>query len=75
MARKSLIIKCRRNNEKVQDAHKKGKKIPKLKVRSYNRCRLCGRPRGYMRDFDMCRICFREHASHGEISGIKKSSW
>ena len=53
----------------------KAKKTPKFKVRRYNRCPLCGRPRGYMRRFDMCRICFRELASRGQIPGVTKSSW
>ena len=53
----------------------KQKKTPKFKVRKYNRCRLCGRPRGYLRMFGLCRICFRELASKGEIPGITKASW
>lgn len=53
----------------------KWKKTPKFAVRSYNRCRICGRPRGYMRDFEMCRICFRDLASVGRIPGVTKSSW
>jgi small subunit ribosomal protein S14 len=40
-----------------------------------NRCRLCGRPRGYIRRFGMCRICFREQALEGKIPGVVKSSW
>ena len=48
---------------------------PKFTVRGYNRCPLCGRPRGYMRKFGMCRICFRKHASKGNIPGVTKSSW
>jgi len=40
-----------------------------------NRCRLCGRPRGYLRKFQMCRICFRSHALRGEIPGVVKASW
>ncbi len=48
---------------------------PKFKVRGYNRCRLCGRPRGYMRRFKICRICFREMASRGDIPGLVKASW
>lgn len=40
-----------------------------------NRCRICGRPRGYMRRFGLCRICFRERALQGLIPGVKKSSW
>ncbi len=47
----------------------------KFKVRDYNRCPLCGRPRGYLRKFDMCRICFRQLASNGDIPGVIKSSW
>ncbi len=40
-----------------------------------NRCKLCGRPRGYMRRFGLCRICFRELALDGKIPGVAKSSW
>ena len=47
----------------------------KFKVRYRNRCRLCGRPRGYMRKFGLCRLCFRDLAHKGEIPGVKKSSW
>jgi small subunit ribosomal protein S14 len=48
---------------------------PKFAVRAYNRCPLCGRARGYMRQFKMCRICFRTLASNGLMPGIRKSSW
>ncbi len=61
MARKALIAK----------ANKK----PKFRTRTYNRCRICGRARGYMRKFEMCRICFRKLASEGMIPGVTKSSW
>jgi small subunit ribosomal protein S14 len=47
----------------------------KFDVQVRNRCKICGRPRGYMRRFGMCRICFREHALKGEIPGVTKSSW
>lgn len=47
----------------------------KFDVQIRNRCKICGRPRGYMRRFGMCRICFREHALKGEIPGVTKSSW
>lgn len=40
-----------------------------------NRCRICGRPRGYIRRFAMCRICFREQALEGMIPGVVKASW
>jgi len=47
----------------------------RYKVRYKNRCRLCGRPRAYMRKFGLCRLCFRELAHKGEIPGVKKASW
>jgi small subunit ribosomal protein S14 len=61
MAKTSLIVKAART--------------PKFKVRKYNRCKLCGRPRGFIRRFQLCRICFRELASRGEIPGVVKASW
>jgi small subunit ribosomal protein S14 len=61
MAKKSLIAKSKRP--------------PKFKVRARNRCKLCGRPRGYMRDFGLCRICFRTLSLQGEIPGVRKASW
>lgn len=61
MAKKSWIAKARRK--------------PKFRVRQYNRCRLCGRARAYMRKFGMCRICFRERVNQGLIPGVVKSSW
>lgn len=61
MARKGLVVK----NEKKS----------KYKVRHRNRCKLCGRPRGYLRKFGICRICFRDLVHRGEIPGVKKSSW
>lgn len=60
MAKKSII-----NREAVR----------KYKVRVRNRCKLCGRPRGYMRKFALCRICFRERALQGLLPGVTKSSW
>lgn len=53
----------------------KQKKEQKYKVRQYNRCMLCGRPRGYIRKFGICRICFRTLASQGQIPGVVKASW
>lgn len=48
---------------------------PKFKVRGYNRCRRCGRPRAFMRRFGLCRICFRQMALAGDIPGVVKASW
>lgn len=53
----------------------KAKRTPKFKVRLRNRCTVCGRPRGYLRDFALCRICFREKALAGHLPGVTKSSW
>jgi small subunit ribosomal protein S14 len=61
MAKTSLIVKQTRK--------------PKFRVRRYNRCKLCGRPRGFIGRFQICRICFRELASRGEIPGVVKASW
>ena len=61
MAKKSIIAKA--------------KSKPKYKVHRYNRCRLCGRSRAYMRKFGMCRLCFRQLANQGKIPGVKKASW
>ena len=44
-------------------------------VRYHNRCKLTGRPKGYMRQFGISRICFREMAASGLIPGVKKASW
>ena len=52
-------------------------KLPKnaSPVRLHNRCKLSGRPRGYMRKFGICRVVFREMASQGKIPGVTKASW
>ncbi len=44
-------------------------------VRLHNRCKLTGRPRGYMRKFGICRNQFRQMASDGLIPGVTKASW
>ncbi|MDR1926566.1 MAG: type Z 30S ribosomal protein S14 [Endomicrobium sp.] len=56
-------------------AEAKMRKPQKFATRCRNRCRLCGRPRGFYRDFGLCRICLRKLAHNGEIPGITKSSW
>ena len=52
-------------------------KLPKnaSPVRLHNRCKLTGRPRGYMRQFGISRVTFREMANQGLIPGVKKASW
>jgi small subunit ribosomal protein S14 len=61
MAKTSLIVKSQRP--------------PKFGARAYSRCKLCGRPRGYIRKFELCRLCFRELALKGEVPGVVKASW
>jgi len=52
-------------------------KLPKNSspVRLHNRCKLTGRPRGYMRQFGISRVTFREMALAGKIPGVRKASW
>jgi len=52
-------------------------KLPKnaSPVRLHNRCKLTGRPKGYMRQFGISRVTFREMALAGKIPGVKKASW
>ncbi len=44
-------------------------------VRLHNRCKLTGRPKGYMRKFGISRVTFREMANEGKIPGVTKASW
>ena len=53
----------------------KANRPPKFKVQQHNRCRICGRPRAYLRRFGVCRICFRGLALAGKIPGVGKASW
>jgi small subunit ribosomal protein S14 len=52
-------------------------KLPKnsSSVRIHNRCKLTGRPKGYMRQFGISRVMFREMANKGLIPGVRKASW
>ena len=61
MAKKSMIAKANRP--------------PRFATQQHNRCKLCGRPRAFIRRFALCRICFRRLALAGEIPGVTKSSW
>lgn len=61
MAKKSLVAKAKRP--------------ARFRVRAYNRCARCGRPRGYFRKFGLCRICLRDLAHQGVIPGVTKASW
>ncbi|MFH0703086.1 MAG: type Z 30S ribosomal protein S14 [bacterium] len=68
MAKKSMIVKEKHRQELVAK-----NKYPK--VRLHNRCSICGRPRGYHRDFGLCRVHLRIMAHQGLLPGVTKSSW
>ena len=77
--RQKLVAKYAAKRQKLKD---EGdfvglQKLPKNSspVRLHNRCRITGRPKGYMRQFGISRITFREMASNGLIPGVKKASW
>ncbi|MBI4430741.1 MAG: type Z 30S ribosomal protein S14 [Candidatus Omnitrophica bacterium] len=61
MAKTCLIVKQRRK--------------AKFRTQRYNRCKVCGRPRYFIRRFGLCRICVRELAHQGMLPGVAKSSW
>ena len=63
--------------EEVENAVIALQKLPKnaCPIRLHNRCKLTGRPKGYMRQFGISRINFREMAVNGLIPGVKKASW
>jgi len=69
-AEKRAALKAEGDYEALQ-------KLPKnaSPVRLHNRCKLTGRPRGYMRQFGLSRVTFREMANQGLIPGVKKASW
>lgn len=89
MARESIIARERKRERIVAKYAKKRAelkaagdyraldKLPKnaSPVRLHNRCKLTGRPKGYMRKFGISRVTFRELASKGMIPGITKASW
>lgn len=89
MAKESMIAREEKRQELVKKyaekrAELKAKgdwealdKLPKnsSRVRLHNRCKLTGRPRGYMRVFGISRVMFREMANKGLIPGVEKASW
>lgn len=89
MAKESMKARERKRQEMVEKyAEKRAQlkaegdyealqKLPKnaSPVRLHNRCKITGRPKGYMRQFGISRVTFREMANYGLIPGVKKSSW
>lgn len=77
--RKKLVDKyaAKRAEMKANGDYEGLQKLPKnaSPVRLHNRCKLTGRPKGYMRQFGVSRINFREMALNGLIPGVRKASW
>ena len=77
--RKKLVDKYAAKREELKKAGDSVglQKLPRnsSKVRIRNRCKLTGRPRGYMRNFGLSRVTFREMVLFGLIPGLTKSSW
>jgi small subunit ribosomal protein S14 len=67
---KRALLKKEGNYEALQTLPKNASP-----VRLHNRCKITGRPKGYMRQFGISRIQLREMASQGLIPGVKKASW
>ena len=89
MAKRSMIEKCNRVNERVdrrreelqkemKEKKTKWKQIKssmKFSTRAYTRCQNCGRPKAVYQKFGICRICFRQMALKGLLPGVTKASW
>jgi small subunit ribosomal protein S14 len=79
LKRQKMVAKyaAKRADLKAKGDYEGLDKLPKNSspVRLHNRCKLTGRPRGYMRKFGISRVLFREMALMGKIPGVTKSSW
>ena len=79
LKRKKLVEKYAEKRAALKAAgdYEALQKLPKnaSPVRLHNRCKLTGRPKGYMRQFGISRVTFREMANQGLIPGVKKASW
>ena len=77
--RKNLVEKyaAKREKLKADGDFQELSRLPRNSnpIRLHNRCKLSGRPKGFMRQFGVSRIVFRELASKGLIPGVKKASW
>ncbi|GLB53341.1 30S ribosomal protein S14 [Neptunitalea chrysea] len=77
--RQALVDKYAEKRKALKEAgdYEALQKLPKNSspVRLHNRCKLTGRPKGYMRTFGVSRVMFREMANKGLIPGVKKASW
>jgi len=77
--RRKLVAKYATKRKALKEAgdYQALQKLPKdaSPVRLHNRCKLTGRPKGYMRTFGISRVTFREMANQGLIPGVRKASW
>ena len=77
--REALVAKYAAKRKALKEAgdYEAVQKLPAnaSPVRLHNRCKLTGRPRGYMRQFGLSRVTFREMANQGLIPGVRKASW
>jgi small subunit ribosomal protein S14 len=75
MAKKSKIARNKQVEHRKKALELSGeKRVNRVSTRVRNRCKICGRPHGYMRFFGVCRLCFRELAARGELAGVTKAS-
>lgn len=72
MAKTSLIVKQARLEKRRLTAVSAWVKMKNI-CKHYNRCKLCGRTRAFIRDFGICRVCFRFNARQGLILGLRKA--
>jgi small subunit ribosomal protein S14 len=77
--RRKMVAKYATKRKALKEAgdYQALQKLPKdaSPVRLHNRCKLTGRPKGYMRTFGISRVTFREMANQGLIPGVRKASW
>ena len=77
--RQAVVAKYAKKRKSLKEAgdYEALQKLPKnaSPIRMHNRCKLTGRPKGYMRQFGLSRVTFREMANKGLIPGVTKASW
>ena len=79
-ALKKIVNAGNTSDEAAVEAYEAARKLQSIPrnanpIRLHNRCKITGRPKGYIRQFGLSRIQFREMASQGLIPGVKKASW
>lgn len=74
---KAIIRDPKASDDEKWEAQLKLQKLPRnaSPVRQHNRCRVTGRPHGYLRKFGLCRNKLREYAMKGDVPGLVKASW